>query len=149
MVILRHFEYKDVKSIRDNLYPDFSENDIRNLITERNSCIFQGHYFEMFTVESGSRIVGHVSLYEKSWSVASAGVEILSPSNWKKDAILKYKKYVGAGVREYWIADPRRRTVQVFRKDNGTTCSFYIFDDQIPVGIWDDKLSICLAEYNL
>ncbi len=76
-------------------------------------------------------------------------VEILSPSNWKKDAILKYKKYVGAGVREYWIADPRRRKVQVFRKDNGTSCSFYTFDDQIPVGIWDDKLSICLAEYNL
>ena len=76
-------------------------------------------------------------------------VEILSPSNWKKDAILKYKKYVGAGVREYWIVDPRQRTVQIFRKDNGTSCSFYIFDDQIPVGIWDDKLSICLAEYGL
>lgn len=75
-VILRHFEYKDVKSIRDNLYPDLSENDVRGLITEWNSCIYQGRYFEMFAVESGNRIVGYVSLYEKSRSVASAGVEI-------------------------------------------------------------------------
>ncbi len=50
--------------------------DVRDLITEWNSCIYQGRYFEMFAVESGSRIVGYVSLYEKSRSVASAGVEI-------------------------------------------------------------------------
>ena len=76
-------------------------------------------------------------------------VEILSPSNWKKDSILKYKKYVGAGVREYWMVDPGRRTIQVFRKDRGTCCEFYTFDDPVPVGIWDGQLCIRLADSGL
>lgn len=76
-------------------------------------------------------------------------VEILSPSNWKKDSILKYKKYVGAGVREYWMVDPGRRTIQVFRKDRGTCCEFYTFDDPVPVGIWEEQLCIRLADSGL
>ena len=76
-------------------------------------------------------------------------VEILSPSNWKKDSILKFKKYVGAGVREYWMVDPRQRTIQVFRKDKESYCGFYTFDDLVPVGIWDEKLSIRLADHDL
>ena len=76
-------------------------------------------------------------------------VEILSPSNWKKDAILKFKKYVGAGVREYWIVDPKKRTVQVFRKGSETCCDFYTFEDPVPVGIWDGKLTVRLADHQL
>ena len=78
MIILRHFEHKDVKSIQDNLYPNLSENDLLDLISEWNSRIYQGRYFEMFAVESDGRIVGYVSIYEKSRSIASAGVEIFS-----------------------------------------------------------------------
>lgn len=76
MIILRHFEHKDVRSIQDEMYPNLSENDIRDLISEWNTCIYQGRYFEMFAVESDDRIVGCVSIYEKSQSIASAGVEI-------------------------------------------------------------------------
>jgi len=40
-------------------------------------------------------------------------VEILSPSNPKHDKVTKFKKYLEAGVREYWIVDPMTKTVAV------------------------------------
>lgn len=40
-------------------------------------------------------------------------VEILSPSTRKKDTDIKYKKYLDAGVREYWIVDPDKEKIIV------------------------------------
>lgn len=41
-------------------------------------------------------------------------VEILSPSNWLYDRREKMEVYRVAGVQEYWIVDPRAKTVEVF-----------------------------------
>jgi Uma2 family endonuclease len=41
-------------------------------------------------------------------------LEVLSPSNWLTDRREKFEIYAEAGVREYWIADPKNRTVEVF-----------------------------------
>jgi Uma2 family endonuclease len=41
-------------------------------------------------------------------------MEVLSPSNWFGDRREKFEIYAQAGVREYWIADPRARTVEIF-----------------------------------
>jgi Uma2 family endonuclease len=38
-------------------------------------------------------------------------VEILSPSNPQNDMLVKFRKYLQAGVREYWIVDPEEKTV--------------------------------------
>jgi Uma2 family endonuclease len=38
-------------------------------------------------------------------------VEILSASSSSYDKVLKYNKYLQAGVREYWIVDPTDKTV--------------------------------------
>ncbi len=46
-------------------------------------------------------------------------VEILSPSTGYKDLSLKLTIYEKYGVREYWIVNPERKTVQVFHH-NGT-----------------------------
>lgn len=42
-------------------------------------------------------------------------VEILSPSTSKRDTGIKKKLYARHGVREYWIVDPAREMVDVFR----------------------------------
>ena len=47
-------------------------------------------------------------------------VEILSPSNWLYDRTEKFRAYQAAGVREYWIVDPRARTVEIFTLEAGT-----------------------------
>jgi Uma2 family endonuclease len=40
-------------------------------------------------------------------------IEILSPSNPQHDMLVKFRKYLQAGVREYWIVDPDAKTVHV------------------------------------
>ena len=40
-------------------------------------------------------------------------IEVLSPSNPAHDRSLKYDLYAEAGVLEYWIVDPRQRTVEI------------------------------------
>jgi len=42
-------------------------------------------------------------------------VEILSPFTSKRDVGIKKKLYARHGVREYWIVDPERETVDVFK----------------------------------
>src|SRR3989338_6289578 len=41
-------------------------------------------------------------------------VEILSPSIEDRDSILKKKLYAAFGVKEYWIADPAKKSVKLF-----------------------------------
>lgn len=44
-------------------------------------------------------------------------IEILSPSNFRHDRIVKLNLYNQAGVREYWMVDPTNKSVQVFLPD--------------------------------
>jgi Uma2 family endonuclease len=46
-------------------------------------------------------------------------VEILSPSNTAYETVRKFKLYLKAGVREYWIVAPESKTVQSFTLQNG------------------------------
>ncbi len=46
-------------------------------------------------------------------------VEILSPSNWSYDREEKFRLYEEAGVPEYWIVDPRMKSVEVFVLEAG------------------------------
>ena len=41
-------------------------------------------------------------------------VEVLSPGTRRRDRVLKAKRYASFGVREMWIADPDKKTVEVF-----------------------------------
>jgi Uma2 family endonuclease len=46
-------------------------------------------------------------------------IEITSPSTMSIDKVVKYNRYLNAGVKEYWIVDPDSKTVNVFvLKDN-------------------------------
>ena len=45
-------------------------------------------------------------------------VEVLSPGSIKRDTLTKRKLYERNGVREYWIVDPRAKTIaQLIRRD--------------------------------
>ncbi|GHV31078.1 hypothetical protein AGMMS4952_19100 [Spirochaetia bacterium] len=46
-------------------------------------------------------------------------IEILSPSTRTRDKVRKYNLYMDAGVREYWIVDPKAETVQVYVLEDG------------------------------
>lgn len=46
-------------------------------------------------------------------------IEIISPSNPRKDRELKRTLYARYGVREYWIVDPDARSMEVFTRQEG------------------------------
>lgn len=53
------------------------------------------------------------------------------------DYFTKLFKYRIAGVREYWIVDPMKQMVIVYRFEK-ETMEDYSFEDNIPVGIYED-----------
>ena len=66
-------------------------------------------------------------------------VEVLSPSTSRMDRIKKQNKYLQAGVREYWIADPVDKNIVVNVLENGKYV-IYAYDDAdtINVHVLDD-----------
>lgn len=73
-------------------------------------------------------------------------VEVLSPSTSKKDSRLKLYKYGEAGVREYWIIDPKRKSIVVYDFEHSDIPSIYSFEDKVPVQIWDNRCEVDFAE---
>lgn len=65
-------------------------------------------------------------------------IEIVSPGNPSDDYIRKLYYYKNANVREYWIVDPRRRTVTVNYFEGNLLNVQYSFESTIRVNICDD-----------
>ena len=72
-------------------------------------------------------------------------VEVFSKSTRKKDMFIKLNKYRSAGVREYWMVDPDKKTVMVYHFENDDDLSFYTFRDKVPVGIYGGDCVIDFA----
>ena len=76
-------------------------------------------------------------------------VEIVSPSNPGHDYIHKLNLYADAGVREYWIVDPRtERIIVYYLEQSDFQMETYTFQDNIKVNIYDD-LYIDFSELDL
>jgi Uma2 family endonuclease len=67
-------------------------------------------------------------------------IEIVSPGNLSDDYIRKLYYYKNAGVREYWIVDPLRKTVTVNYFEGNMLSIQYSFYSTIKVNIYDDLL---------
>ncbi len=72
-------------------------------------------------------------------------IEVVSPSDPQRDYDIKLFKYRSANVREYWIVNPLTRTVMVYDFERGTGTNQYVFDDDIPICIYDD-FNICISK---
>ena len=64
-------------------------------------------------------------------------IEIVSPGSKHMDYFTKLFKYHTAGVREYWIVDPIKELIKVYQFEK-ETMEEYSFEDDIPVGIYDN-----------
>jgi Uma2 family endonuclease len=63
-------------------------------------------------------------------------VEILSPSNTRHEMLLKFRKYLAAGVKEYWIVDGDEKSVEIHLFDQGRCLTSVAGDDdEVPVSI--------------
>ena len=73
-------------------------------------------------------------------------IEIMSPSTVKRDRVLKFYAYQGAGVREYWIVDPETKIVSVhLLKDGEYITRAYAETGTVPVHVLEGCV-IDLAE---
>jgi Uma2 family endonuclease len=63
-------------------------------------------------------------------------IEILSPSTASYDCVYKLRKYEKAGVREYWIVDPKTKAVAVYILEDGHyVTSGYEAPEKVPVSV--------------
>ena len=69
-------------------------------------------------------------------------IEILSKSTKRKDMFIKLTKYKNAGVREYWMVDPKKKIVLVYDFQNDDDVKIYGFDAKVPVSIFDGDCQI-------
>ena len=66
-------------------------------------------------------------------------IEIISPGKPTDDYIRKLYYYKNAGVREYWIVDPRTRKVIVYYLEQPDfQMEAYTFQDKVKVNIYED-----------
>jgi Uma2 family endonuclease len=73
-------------------------------------------------------------------------VEVLSPSSVRYDKVIKFGKYREAGVREYWIVDPDKNTLQAnILRDGAYSATIYGETDVAPVSVLEG-CTIDLAE---
>ncbi len=85
--------------------------------------------------------------YGRIYGAPELVVEVLSPSTLKKDTYLKAQKYLNAGVREYWMVDPKRKRIFVHQFENDDSLiNMYTFEDEVPVGIWNGECKVKFRE---
>ena len=75
-------------------------------------------------------------------------VEVLSPSTRRRDKTLKLNKYTNAGVREYWMVDPKKKTIVVYVDDGEEDYDIflYTFEHEVPVRIFNGECKINFKE---
>lgn len=76
-------------------------------------------------------------------------VEILSPSTKRKDMTIKLGKYMDAGVKEYWMIDPKKKSVVVYllnEEEKDYDISIYTFNHEVPVGIYEGECKVNFKE---
>ena len=72
-------------------------------------------------------------------------IEIVSPSSSKRDYLTKSTKYEAAGVREYWIVDPDKQRITIYRYEVEAAPMIAGFKQPIQSGIFSD-LEITIAD---
>ncbi|MCD7882949.1 MAG: Uma2 family endonuclease [Lachnospiraceae bacterium] len=61
------------------------------------------------------------------------------------DCNLKLAKYKIAGVREYWIVDPKQKRIFVYEFEKSDAAAVYGFEDVVPVGIYGGECKVDFA----
>lgn len=86
---------------------------------------------------------GEIASGEKVTGAPDLVIEIVSPGaeNERRDRVVKRQLYARYGVREYWIADPGSRTIEVYLYDGNSLNLSATFGEQ------DDVASSVLPGY--
>jgi Uma2 family endonuclease len=73
-------------------------------------------------------------------------VEVRSPSTWRYDTTVKFRKYETAGVSEVWLVDTASNTVLVYRR---STVDVATFDVALEIGAGEQLTTGLLEDFSL
>lgn len=77
MVGLRNFTCEDIPVLKNNGYAEKSYEELCDIIERWQTDKMYGNaYFEMFAIDCDDELIGSASLYQKSGSIVSCGIEI-------------------------------------------------------------------------
>ena len=65
-------------------------------------------------------------------------IEVVSPGSTKTDYFIKLFQYRTAGVREYWIVNPMKQTIQTYSFQGIEDSNQYFFTDTVKSFIYND-----------
>ena len=85
----------------------------------------------------------------RRWGIDGAPdfiLEVLSSSTRRKDLTIKLRKYMNAGVREYWILDPDKQKLYTYDFGEEGIPGIYPLRGEVPVAIYGGDLRISLDE---
>lgn len=122
MVSIRHFEETDLEVIQVYCMPDKRKDDILSRIHEWNTLLYQGKYFEMFAIQNNTTIVGSISIYERSKSIVSLGIEIFPKyrqRGYAADAmrlLMEHTKQKGYGIIQQQIRVDNLASINLHEK---------------------------------
>lgn len=119
-VRLRRFTEADAPLLRQKQYPDADIEEIKEMIRAWNAGSDRGKRFELYAIAADGAVVGSVSLYERSRSVASVGTEVFADE--------RRKGYAAEGMRRMLAIAKERgyRIVQdQVRADNAASIALH------------------------
>lgn len=116
--------------LREHGYGQYSRDELKALIDTWNGKVYDGRYFEMFAVDNGTEVAGCASLYQRSKSIVSCGLEIYPDYRRKGYASVAYALLLDiAKEQDYKIAVAHVRTNNVasiaLNKKLGFECENY------------------------
>ena len=85
----------------------------------------------------------------RRWGIMGAPdfvLEVLSESTRRKDIIKKVQKYADAGVKEYWIIDPKYKKLLVYDFTDDNYPVTYTMDQKVGMALYNGELQIDLKE---
>ncbi len=85
----------------------------------------------------------------KRWGIMGVPefvLEVISESSRKKDYTKKLQKYTDAGVKEYWIIDPKKKSLVVYDFINGDYPTNYLLTGKVGLALYNGELEIDLNE---
>lgn len=83
----------------------------------------------------------------QKWGILGAPdfcLEITSASTGRKDYIKKLQKYIDAGVKEYWIIDPKRRVLVYYHWKDDYLPHMCPLQGRVGMALYDEELQIDL-----
>lgn len=125
----------------------FFDREIGNYIQSRHGeCeVFPAPFAVFLNEDNTNYVEPDISVICDKHKISDKGchgapdwiIEIASPGNKAMDYFTKLFKYRTGGVREYWIVDPAREMITVYRFEK-ETMEQYSFGEEVPAGIYED-----------